>query len=472
MSRKVTKSILSRDEISLLINSEQIKNVEIHGNLYNVLSKLEKYQAITLDELIENGLDKNGITLLTKTKGKLIEDITHEWYVENKSAEDTDKKIRCGLCNTPNRYLFYIRNRLNHKQLNVGSSCMKKFPEIEGYTNHKYELGKIQRNQQQTARWLKFHNKFPDAESIIDSAQFYFDNLPILLPYKIYSHLEEVVNLLHIIYIKYVKYGKIPDGYSQNAFDLFDEILNKYNSLKIKSDNFVKNNINKQFICKRSEIDWMKQTKKELLLKKISLNDGQYTIETIGDIVSVDFIIQNFDIFNNKIPSKFIKLIPLKDKYSSLQFTIKQDGEYLYDVNIKKFMKQIGAKCFFDSKYKICEEDLFRISKLAISNKNLEHIIELIKYNLSKTGYALLIDDYTDNLYLYNKSRKDIKEFTSSNFLHIYDLNKIKKHKNDKEFIGFLLTYKKWIPLEEQERMGSDEKIHKLYYQQYIEPYK
>ena len=132
----------------------------------------------------------------------------------------------------------------------------------------KYELGKIQRNQQQTARWLKFHNKFPDAESIIDSAQFYFDNLPILLPYKIYSHLEEVVNLLHIIYIKYVKYGKIPDGYSQNAFDLFDEILNKYNSLKIKSDNFVKNNINKQFICKRSEIDWMKQTKKELLLKK------------------------------------------------------------------------------------------------------------------------------------------------------------------------------------------------------------
>ena len=158
MSRKATKSILSRDEISLLKSSEEIKNTDLYGNLFNILLEITKLEAVTLDELKEHGLDNIGVTILTHNKGKLIDDITHEWYVESKSAEDPDKKIHCGLCNTPNKYLFYIRNRLNNIQLNVGSSCMKKFSEIEGYANHKYELGKIQRNQRERAHWLQFHD--------------------------------------------------------------------------------------------------------------------------------------------------------------------------------------------------------------------------------------------------------------------------------------------------------------------------
>ena len=75
-------------------------------------------------------------------------------------------------------------------------------------------------------------------------------------------------------------------------------------------------------------------------------------------------------------------------------------------------------------------------------------------------------------MYLYHKYRKDIKGFTYAQFLQLFDLNKIRKHKNNKDFIGFLITYKKWTPLEEQERTGIDEKIQNLYYQQYIKPYK
>ncbi len=36
MSRKMTKSDLSRADISLLINSEEAKNTQLYGNLYDI----------------------------------------------------------------------------------------------------------------------------------------------------------------------------------------------------------------------------------------------------------------------------------------------------------------------------------------------------------------------------------------------------------------------------------------------------
>ncbi len=51
MSRNITKSYLSRDEIILLVNSEEAKNTNLYGNLYDILLKIRKLKAASLDEL-------------------------------------------------------------------------------------------------------------------------------------------------------------------------------------------------------------------------------------------------------------------------------------------------------------------------------------------------------------------------------------------------------------------------------------
>lgn len=471
MSRKTTKSILSRDEISLLKNSEELKNSELYGNLFDILSQIENPEAITLSELISIGLNHNGITILKNNKKSIIDNINREWYVESKSAEDPNKKIRCGLCNTPNRYLFYIKNRLNNQQLNVGSHCMTKFPEIEGYANHKYQLAKIQRSQRETARWLKFHDKFPNAEDIIDSANYYFDNLPILLPYEIYFPLKNVVFQLHVIYNKYIKYGTTPTKTSKTSFELFNENINSFYKLKGLSDNFIESNLNKPYICKQAEIEWMLENKKLSLLEEISKNKGSYSMQTIGKVTSINFINKHFKKFS-KCNVKYITLIPPKDNYSTMRFIIKNEGvDFLYDINIKKFMSKIGASCILIRDYEYNEKDLFNISKIVISNSNLSKIIDVINNPLKRMGYAILNDETTNDLYLYEKSYKSIKQFSLADFLNLYDIRKIRKHINSKDFIGVLITHKKWISSEEQERIGLDEKISNLYYHQYIEPY-
>lgn len=61
MSRKITKSVLSRDEITLFKHSEELKNTELYGNLYDILFKINKIKAISIEELIDLGLDEKGI---------------------------------------------------------------------------------------------------------------------------------------------------------------------------------------------------------------------------------------------------------------------------------------------------------------------------------------------------------------------------------------------------------------------------
>lgn len=472
MSRKTTKSILSRDEISLFTKSEELKNTELYGNLYDILCELDDLKAVTLDTLIAHGLNEQGTIILTHKRASLFDNINREWYVESKSAEDPNKKVKCGLCNTPNRYLFYIRNRLNNRQLNVGSRCMTKFPEIEGYANHKYQLGQIQRSQREAARWLQFHEKFPNAESIIDSATYYFDNLPILLPYDIYYPLSDVVVQLYRIHTKYIKSGTTPITTNKTSFELFDEYTQKYNKLKTIADDVIDKNIKCKFVCKRQEIDWMLQTKKVDLLETISKNQGFYTINTIKYITSIDFLTNNFNIITSCNSSGHIRLVCPKDQYEPFYYSIKSEGySFAYQINIKKFMEHIGAECLFNEDFRFGEKELFNVSKIMITNENINSIIEIVKLACSNGGCAFLIDDTTNDLYLYYKADKSIKVFSPPELLKLYDSHKIRKHNDKSKFIGVLLTYRKWMSLREQETIGIDEKISKLYYHQYIEPY-
>lgn len=467
MSRKITRSILSRDEITLFKNSEELKNTNLYGNLYGVLHKISNLKAIAIEELIELGLDDTGTKALTKNKGRLLDNIKREWYVRNNSAEDPNKRVRCGLCNALNRYLFYIINRFNNTQLNVGSTCMTKFPEIEGYADHKQQLAKIQKTQRETERWQIFNNRFPDAELTIQSLDNYFNNIPILLPYDIYYPLKNTIIQLRKIYNDYIKQGTSD---MDNLFLLFQQKLDISHLLQVKSDKFIVENINNKFSCNRSEIIWMIKNKKEDLLCKISKNMGKYSPETIGEISSMQFIITNFNIFMVLLPNN-IKLLRPENENSHLNFINQNRNNVLYVINVKKFMKQIGSKCFFESDYQIKEDELYKVSKIMISKNNLELVIYSIGEKLERQGFVLLDDFNTQTLFLYKKGSKDIKEITYSNFLQLYDSKIIRQHKDNSTFIGHLITYKKWISLEEQERKGMDQKINDLFYHQCIEPY-
>lgn len=167
-------------------------------------------------------LDTIGKAAITQNKKTLMQNVINEWYAEHVTEEDPNKKVRCGLCNTPNKYLYYIRNRINNNILNVGSQCITKFPGIEGYKEQKTQLKNIQKNHQIISHRNEFYNHFDNIENYISDAENYFKSIIILLPRLLYQKLEDTIKRMRLIYGKYVYDGKKPFNSNYNSFELFD----------------------------------------------------------------------------------------------------------------------------------------------------------------------------------------------------------------------------------------------------------
>lgn len=462
MSRKLEKSILSRDEISLLLNSETSKNEDLCGNLYDVLLKLrsfstQKLKATSMDDLERYGIDNKAKSVLTYNKNKFFSIVLNEWYAEQKIEEDPSKKSRCELCNTPNKYLFYIRNTENNISLNVGSSCIKKFPGIEGYVEAHKRLNNIIKKQQELNRMYKFKEKFPDAENIIESVQSYFNTLPILLPEKLYCDLRDLSNRMQSIYSKYVYEGKVPYKTILSSFDLFELQIQNFNKLKKDADDFVNRNINKPNICKRREIDWLLENDKEKVILSIAKNDGEYTLNTITNIFSNEFINDNLKIFIDSNLSQTFRIKGVNPKTHKFIFEFNKFGytpPLMFYVSYSDFMKLIGNQCIINNQ-KYSNMEISKAISIFTSKNNLKSIIRYTYNIMYELYYEFLFSSDKNILMVYRKVDGAITTISHIKFMEIYQNLILRPDEEIKNKLkNMIKQYKNWISVSEQYRLG------------------
>lgn len=463
MSRKTTKSILSRDEISLLINSEETKNIELYGNLYSILSNLQNIKAVTLEQL--TSIDTKAKAALTYNKKTLIDTTIKEWYAESVSEEDPTKKVRCGLCNTPNKYLYYIKNRKNNIVLNVGSRCITKFPGIEGYIEQKKQLAQIHKGHKIVQRRNEFYSHFPNYEDFISDAEKYFSTLPILLPHELYENLQNTIERMRLIATKYINEGKKPYESQYDSFELFSLAVGQYNKLKLQADTFVSLNQNSHLICKRREINWLLDNNKNNLLRQISENDGKYELCTLQKMYCTDFIKDSIHLFIERNRSNILKIEKMNDGnfiFSFIKFGYQPS--IIFTVNFSDFMKGIGANCIIEEKYSYSSADILSISNILKNKSNLVSILGYIDNMLYTLNYAFLFNEDDNSLYLYRKGDRAVRQFQIDAFMQNYSKyillsdNEIKKY-----LIQIIGKNKKWITYEIQEKQGINDKIGILY---------
>lgn len=461
----MAKSVLTLDEINLLKNSEEPQNTELYGNLYEVICQLDNPRAVSLEQLQK--LDNTGIAALTYNKKALIDTVIKEWYSERVSGEDSTKKVKCGLCNTPNKYLYYIRNRKNNKLLNVGSSCITKFPGIEGYIEQKRQLSQIQKEHSIIKRRNEFYKAFPDCEKVISDADKYFDTLPVLLTFDLYTKLKTTITQLRLIYTKYVNEGKTPFKSEHNSFELFRTTVSDYNQLKIEADDHVSKIKNNPLACKRAEIDWLNTNDKLDLLKQIAENNGIYTLNTLKCMSSLNFVKDNLSTILEKNRSNLFRFNEFNG--NNIIFSFNKYGyqpAITFSASLSDFMNVIGANCIIYENYTFGSEEILKISNIISSMQNLESIIYFTYNIVDKFNYAFLIDYKTNTLLLYRKGDGAIRKFNPSNFLDIYAEHILLSNDKVKKFLFKTIVGRnnvKWITSEMQSKQGIDDKISKLY---------
>lgn len=465
------KTILTLDEINLFLKSEEPKNKSLYGNLYEVLSELSPSKALS-DEQAKL-FDNIAISALTYNKKTLLDTVIQEWYAERVTAEDPNKKIKCGLCNTPNKYLYYIRNRLNNNVLNVGSSCITKFPNIDGYIEQRQQLAHILKNQKKVSRKNEFHRYYPHVEDIILRCEEFENELQIAIPYNLHENLKNTIIRIRKIYTMYIESGKTPFKTTLNPFDLFQINLNHFSKIQKEINCYIEDNINNPYICKKREVIWLKKNEKLSTLKSIEENNGLYTKSTIGLVYSYEFIHENFfNIMQHKSTNLF-KIHDIKKESKYIYTTLHKTGyDYPVSGNItfQDFMKKIGSNCLFDNEYYFTDDDILPIINIDISLRNIQSILNYIFNMMEELNFVFLFDYNANKLILYRKNDKAIKYFEPRKFINAYIKNILKDDKVIYNLLYFITkkSNTKWTTYEEQEKYDITDKIGKMYKEQYL----
>ncbi len=386
--KKSNKQILAMQELVLLKNSEEPKK-EIYGNLYDCLNYYNKLMESDLDDKSKFDKKAKVVLLSHENKKELINETTKEWF-STKYVEEIDEIKHCQLCGQKNKYIHYIQNKVNKSELNVGSDCITKFPDIHGAKQKKREF----RESQKIARKIEFEILEGDDLNFLDNIKKEISEFAVVLPYELDQDLKEYISAMDKVKAEYIN-GK------GNCKKLFDD----YSSwkplikeqLKLASKHLEKME-NDPLVCRRKTAQWLNDHN-PVILEQIAQNNGLFTQQSLKKIYSKDFIKENIEIFNACLDQQDITMTKVKD--TNVEFRIKNSiykNPITFFVPISDFMKTIGYNCIFDRSYRFSFKDFTKI-EIVDNRNNFKNIYTALKAVFNKKGYDIYSDKDTAQIY-------------------------------------------------------------------------
>lgn len=447
--RRKKSLILSQNKRQLILYSTIIE-MPYYSKLKNLLSKYEKIYETDFEDLEEfddelKNIFKFAIKEITETAEK-------EWQVKgncNTVEGWPIKFIRCQLCNTKNRYVFYIENKLTGKTLNVGSECMQDFPtlsNVDGINIRDIKKAKI-KEAKKVARILRFNERFPDVQNLIKDLEKEYEEIPILLPYKYYLRVPEVFKEMRKLYVDYIN-NKIQD----NAFSEFEILLQEYFSLKREIEKFIEENINNNLICTREIKEWLELNGKNDVIEQISKNNALYSEKTIEYITNSNFLNRNIKNLNNLIKSEEFEIIEASEE--KIYFTY---GSKMYNKKLKfyitniEFMHLFGITCFIDKN--VLEIDkYFKYLHVAWNSEMIENILSRFDNITKQLGYSITYKKEFHKVAYKNKKLDRYKEISLESFVDSNIDLLFLTDKDLKDRFNKIFNKIKWQKIEDESR--------------------
>lgn len=226
----MSNAILTVKEQNIIINSDEIKNTVLYGDLYKILLSTKCKKAIMLDDIS----DETAAEILQKNKNILLDKSKQEWtYIGNMTITNPLEKATCFICGRQHRNVYYVKNTKNNKIFSVGSTCVGHFPHIQRDVNAQNMPYKD--DSMQIIRKIEFQNKFKafDIEKFlnIERNNIYSLNLSANLRQALHTSISK----MHDIYYTYINIGISPYESSLHPLSLFEEELANYYILQKQS---------------------------------------------------------------------------------------------------------------------------------------------------------------------------------------------------------------------------------------------
>jgi mRNA-degrading endonuclease HigB of HigAB toxin-antitoxin module len=179
--------------------------------------------------------------------------------------EDLGNKRRpCALCGTPNKYIYYIENRLNGNKLNVGRDCVEEFVDIKSISEG-ISRNKLIKRAQEIRRMNDMNDRFPGIQNKMDAWLVTVEKYPIVIPNSIKDPYNQKVKTITGIYNDYLKGLKDEIVFSQ----IEEFIQSEYLFIK-QFEDYIDRNSDNPLIATRKMIRWLEDRKDSEIIELLN----------------------------------------------------------------------------------------------------------------------------------------------------------------------------------------------------------
>lgn len=297
-----SKLLITQQEMVLIKNSEETKKTEIYGNLFDCIAFYKKLSIQEMDNDATFDERARAVLMPVDNKKMMMEKIMNEWY-SSKDFEETDRDVFCQLCNTKNKYIFYIKNKLTDIELHIGSECVKKFPDIIGVKQETRKLSQLKKELERQKRIIDFDSYLKEDIDFLKNSEQVFENYPVLLTKKLYRGIEETLRQMNGLRTSYI-----------SSSGNIEEVITKYYQLKeIVTQLFVKaeartNQVASSIlVCDRETSDWLKKHNM-IIWNEVLENDGLFNQGILSRMQSAKYVEKQLSVFRQKISDRDIVL--------------------------------------------------------------------------------------------------------------------------------------------------------------------
>lgn len=235
-------------------------------NLFMESAVINKYPI--LRQLLEKNIDitDKNISDLSPEEQKFAKNLIptihkeaiSEWIKNSRYIElENEEVMKCMICNRTNKYIYFISNHENNKEMNVGSECIKKFI-------GKDDAAAFKRITKRNQRIYIINNEFPGIEQEMEQWLSIPGRLELIIP-KILE--DKWLNLGYRARKLFNDY--LTGKESDESFEQFRLIFIQRDSLRNKIDDYIIDNRNKKHIGTIKIRNWLLLNKEYLILEKL-----------------------------------------------------------------------------------------------------------------------------------------------------------------------------------------------------------
>jgi hypothetical protein len=385
--------LLDKKNRSLLINSDITKNEEfifLHEFATEYLDKDSKEIDVALELL-----DTDNIYFINDMLQGLINLCKAEWIGDNNPVEiitDPSKRKKCSLCGAPNnKWVYNIKNKINKRKMNVGSTCIGEFPSME------FMVGKtrsyLEKEAEKKIRLKDLTLRFHGIERIVSTWTSELDKYSILIPYELETPYLEVGDKIKKVFDDFI--NKKVD---ENCFSEIEGFLNERDYFLDAMREYEEDHEDDDYIASRKVVNWL-YNKGDLQTIESLKSTGYITYMTATSIYEKSFLTKVMEDLNFTFEDTGVSIAGLNEEYQSFIIKPFKNEELKLYCSYQNFISYFGWSVFGEKQNAAFNlANLFKISRIR-DRRSIDNIISNLKNTLRGTTFS--VSTYSNRDYDY-----------------------------------------------------------------------